>query len=67
MTPEQQTIMEATYTLQNKDAIAKGLMPSIPGSNPLLDEETTPAQTTPAPTVTAPPLPPGAARRYVPQ
>ena len=63
MTPEEAAIMEAAYTMKNKDAIEKGLRPSIPGSNPLLDSEPTPAQTTtPANPVSTPPLPPGAAR-----
>lgn len=65
---EQQQLLDAAYTMKNKEAIAKGLMPSIPGSNPLLDGETTSGQTTtPTPTATTPQLPPGAARRYVPQ
>jgi hypothetical protein len=66
MSPEQQAILDAAYTVQNKAAIDKGLMPSVPGSNPLLDGENTagqPKQSAPK----APPLPPGAARVYVPQ
>ena len=66
MSAEQQAILDAAYTVQNKTAIEKGLMPSVPGSNPLLDGENTsgqPKQSAPK----APPLPPGAARVYVPQ
>jgi hypothetical protein len=65
MTPEQAAIQEAAYMLKNKDAIEKGLMPSIPGSNPLLDGGNNPGQT-PQPKNTTPtlPLPPRAARPY---
>ena len=37
MTAEQAAIMEAAYTLKNQKAISQGLMPPIPGSNPILD------------------------------
>jgi hypothetical protein len=66
MTPEQAAVANAVYMTQNKDAIQKGLMPSIPGYNPLLDEGNSSAQPA-TPARTAPPLPPGAARQYVPQ
>jgi hypothetical protein len=46
MTPEEAAIHGAAYMMKNKDAIEKGLMPSIPGSNPLLDGGNNPAQTT---------------------
>ena len=60
MSPEQQAILDAAYTVQNKTAIEKGLMPSVPGSNPLLDSENTTPH--PKPSVpTGPPLPPGSA------
>ena len=68
MTAEQQAIMGAAYTVQNKEAIEKGLMPPIPGINQLLESGNTSGQTTtPAKAPAAPPLPPGAARQYVPQ
>lgn len=37
LTPEQAAIMEAAYTLKNQKAISQGIMPPIPGSNPILD------------------------------
>ena len=66
MTPEEQAIQAAAYMTKNKAAIENGLMPSIPGSNPLLDSGTPSEQPTKQ-TGTMPQLPPGAARRYIPQ
>jgi hypothetical protein len=63
MTPEEAAIQEAAYTMKNQDAIAKGLMPSIPGSNPLLDNGNQSPQPT-KPTQPMLPLPPGAARPF---
>ncbi len=68
LTPEQAAIQEAAYTMKYQKEIANGTMPSIPGSNPLLDNQNPPQQTT-TPVNTGPPLPPGAARpfQYRPQ
>ena len=63
MTPEEAAIQGAAYTMKNQDAIAKGLMPSIPGSNPLLDSGNQSPQPT-KPTQPILPLPPGAARPF---
>jgi hypothetical protein len=62
--PEEQAIMDAAYTMKNKAAIDQGLMPSVPGSNPLLDSGPPPGQTT-TPTTPSLPLPPGAARPFI--
>ena len=43
MTPEQAAIMEAAYTMKYQKEIQAGSMPSIPGSNPILDSGNTPA------------------------
>jgi hypothetical protein len=37
LTPEQSAIMEAAYTMKYQKQIQAGSMPSIPGSNPILD------------------------------
>ncbi len=64
-TPEEAAIREAAYALKNKAAIERGDLPPLPGSNPLLQDQTPPAQTTtPADTPMQPPLPPGAARTF---
>jgi hypothetical protein len=65
MTPEEAAIQAAAYMTKNKTAIENGLMPSIPGSNPLLDSGNSSGQTA-APKSTTPtlPLPPGAARPF---
>jgi hypothetical protein len=47
MTPEQAAIVEAAYTLKYQKEISQGLMPPIPGSNPLLDSGNTPTPTKP--------------------
>ena len=62
-TAEEAAIMEAAYLMKNKAAIEQGLMPPVPGTNPLLDSGTSSGQTATQPTTpTAPPLPPGGAR-----
>lgn len=60
-TPEEAAIREAAYAMKNKAAIERGdLPPPLPGSNPLLQNQTPPAQTTtPVDTPVLPPLPPG--------
>ncbi|HOC53981.1 MAG TPA: hypothetical protein PKI20_00015 [Verrucomicrobiota bacterium] len=64
-TPEEAAIREAAYALKNKAAIERGDLPPLPGSNPLLQDQTPPAQTTtPADPPMQPPLPPGAARTF---
>ena len=66
MSPEQQAIMDHLWTVTHQNEISKGLVPSIPGSDPLAEGGDTSAQ----PKQSAPkalPLPPGAARVYVPQ
>jgi hypothetical protein len=45
MTPEESAIHEAAYMLQYQNQIKNGTMPSIPGSNPLLESGTTSGQT----------------------
>ena len=67
MTPEEAAIQGAAYMMKNKTAIDNGTMPSIPGANPLLDSGNPSGQTTTAPANNTPQLPPGAARRYIPQ
>jgi hypothetical protein len=44
MTPEEAAIMEAAYTMKYQKEIQAGSMPSIPGSNPILDAENPPQQ-----------------------
>ena len=67
-TAEESAIMGAAYSQKYAQEIQAGTMPSLPGDNPLLqNQQTTQPTTTPAPTPNMPPLPPGAARRYVPQ
>jgi hypothetical protein len=46
MTPEEATIKEAVWTMQHQKEISQGLLPPIPGSNPLLDSGTTSGNTT---------------------
>jgi hypothetical protein len=41
MTPEQAAIMEALYTTQHQKEIEAGTMPSVPGENPLVNNEST--------------------------
>ena len=64
---EEAAIMGAAYSQRYAREIQAGTMPSIPGDNPLLQDQQTAPTTTPVNTPTGPPLPPGAARRYVPQ
>lgn len=60
---EEAAIMEAAYLMKNKSAIEQGLLPPIPGTNPLVDSGSSSGQTTTQPsTPTTPPLPPGSAR-----
>ena len=47
MSPEEATLKEALWTTQHQKEISQGLLPSIPGSNPLLDNGNPPGQTTP--------------------
>lgn len=64
-TAEEAAIREAAYAMKNKAAIERGDLPPLPGSNPLLQDQTPPAQTTtPVDTPVLPPLPPGAARTF---
>ena len=39
MTPEQAAIMEAAYSLKYQKEISEGMMPPIPGGNPILDAD----------------------------
>lgn len=67
-TAEEAAIMGAAYSTKYAKEIQAGTMPSIPGDNPLLqDQQTTQPAATTVTTPNMPQLPPGAARRYVPQ
>jgi len=65
--PEEAAIMEAAYTQRYAQQIQAGTMPSIPGDNPLVQNQPAEPAPTPPSTANTLPLPPGAARRYVPQ
>lgn len=47
MTPEQAAIMEAAYSMKYQKEISEGLMPPIPGGNPILDADNAAGQNKP--------------------
>lgn len=47
MTPEQAAIMEAAYSLKYQKEISQGIMPPIPGGNPILDADNAAGQDKP--------------------
>jgi hypothetical protein len=67
--PEAQAILDHVYTTTHANEIQAGMMPPIPGANPIQELQGNSGQTTtttPVTTTPTVPLPAGAARRYVP-